>query len=172
MSESNRIFISYARTDAKIAQALADQLDAIGISYWIDYANLAIGEDWTKTIAAALHNADGIVILSSAQSSMSDWVAREIRFAVKCNVTLLRAGLSFLSGRPPLFAAGHQDAQHHSFHAIVIQELHPSGPSRKTVPSWQRGAKVYPCGKHSAHSRSFSFALQLQAQFRLRPRLV
>lgn len=89
MSESNRIFISYARTDAKIAQALADELDAIGISYWIDYANLAIGEDWTKTIAAALHNADGIVILSSAQSSMSDWVAREIRFAVKSNVPLL-----------------------------------------------------------------------------------
>jgi predicted nucleotide-binding protein len=89
MSENSRVFISYARPDAHIAQALAAQLNAIGVDYWIDYANLAIGEDWLQAITAGLKGADGVIIISSARSSQSDWVMREIRFAVANNVPLL-----------------------------------------------------------------------------------
>ena len=89
MPDSSRVFISYARPDAHIAQAVAAQLRAVGVDYWIDYANLAIGEDWTQTIATGLKSADGVIVISSQRSAESNWVMREIRFAVKSNVPLL-----------------------------------------------------------------------------------
>jgi predicted nucleotide-binding protein len=89
MSNHGRVFISYARPDAFIAQALAAELKALGVETWIDYANLEIGEDWSQAIAEGLRSADGVVIIASEKSAKSDWVQREMRLAVRTEVPLL-----------------------------------------------------------------------------------
>ena len=77
-SEAGRptLFLSYAHTDAKRAEALAAALGARGYIVWWD-SLIEGGASFAKSIRQALEAADAVVVLWSKTSIDSDWVADE-----------------------------------------------------------------------------------------------
>jgi predicted nucleotide-binding protein len=82
MGKGKRVFVSYARPDARIAQALVDRLRRYDVETWVDYDQLGLGVDWTQAIAEGLQRADGLVVIASERSKGSEWVTRELRLAL------------------------------------------------------------------------------------------
>jgi len=70
------IFLSYAHGDSKRAQQLAAALTERGYTVWWD-ALIEGGASFAKSIREALEAADAVVVLWSATSIESDWVADE-----------------------------------------------------------------------------------------------
>mgnify|MGYP003295911273 CR=1 FL=1 len=70
------IFLSYAHNDARRAEQLASALTARGFTVWWDNL-IEGGAQFAKSIRAALEAADAVVVLWSAASIESDWVADE-----------------------------------------------------------------------------------------------
>ncbi len=70
------VFLSYAHADAKRAQQLAAALTARGYLVWWDTL-IEGGASFAKSIREALEAADAVIVLWSASSVESDWVADE-----------------------------------------------------------------------------------------------
>lgn len=70
------IFLSYARDDARKAQALARFLERAGHSVWWD-RHIDGGSEFAGEIEAALREADAVVVLWSRASIKSAWVRDE-----------------------------------------------------------------------------------------------
>jgi TIR domain len=79
-----RVFISYARPDAKAARRLAARLRQLDFEVWIDSASLSAGDDWRAAISTAIRNADAVVIcLSTSSVSRRGFVQKEIALALE-----------------------------------------------------------------------------------------
>ncbi len=70
------LFLSYAHADARRAQAIAAALGQRGYTVWWD-SMIEGGASFAKSIGEALEAADAVVVLWSASSIQSDWVADE-----------------------------------------------------------------------------------------------
>jgi TolB-like protein len=70
------VFISYSRTDKRVAERLAASLDAFGVSHWMD-SHLAGGSTFTEVTEAELNEAGKVIVLWSEASIKSDWVKDE-----------------------------------------------------------------------------------------------
>src|SRR5690349_21202645 len=57
-----KIFISYSRNDRVAVQQLASLLSGAGFQVWIDYLELAPGEDWAESLNRAVHDASSIIV--------------------------------------------------------------------------------------------------------------
>lgn len=93
MDMATKIFISYSRTDylddknepleessvAKIVKTLKDN----GIDVWIDVNAHYKGQYFAKVIANKILWADKVLFISSENSNSSEWVKKEILFAVE-----------------------------------------------------------------------------------------
>lgn len=75
------IFISYARADRAMAEALANELKAKGYRVWWD-AELVGSDDFYEVILQALHNAKAAVVIWTKTSARSRFVRDEARFAL------------------------------------------------------------------------------------------
>ncbi len=73
---SGYVFISYGRTDRRVAHAVARELDERGFSVWWD-PKIDAGVAYDRVIEAALAAAACVVVLWSAHSVESDWVRAE-----------------------------------------------------------------------------------------------
>ena len=71
------IFISYAREDRDKAQILAQEIEMRGADPWWD-RELISGERYIETILRQVGQADHFVVLLSAHSQDSTWVAFEV----------------------------------------------------------------------------------------------
>lgn len=71
------VFISYAHGDSSIANELAHEFKARGISVFFDQA-LAAGTDFRQEIAQALTSAKVVIVLLSENTRRSSWVQEEI----------------------------------------------------------------------------------------------
>lgn len=71
-----RIFLSYAREDAARAKSLANALEHAGHQVWWD-RHVGGGARFAKEIAAALKDAEAVVVLWSGHSVDSSWVQDE-----------------------------------------------------------------------------------------------
>jgi predicted nucleotide-binding protein len=100
-SGRNRVFISYARVDASVAQALAEQLKDLGLDPWIDYDKLNVGDNWINAITKAINTADGIIIIASKASTQSSWIYQEMRRAVELKIPLLPVVVDDYKYLPP-----------------------------------------------------------------------
>ena len=82
-----QVFISYRHVepDATLARSLADALEQIGFSVFID-TNIPLGGQWGNVIDESLDKADCLVALVSAASAASAMVAAEIEQAHRLNV--------------------------------------------------------------------------------------
>src|SRR5262249_43949770 len=70
------VFISYARSDRPSAQALALELQRLGIDVWWDH-DLLGGEDYRKRINEVLSRASAVIVMWSRRSVESQFVMGE-----------------------------------------------------------------------------------------------
>ncbi len=74
------IFISYAKSDKKIAKILAEVFEKQGWSVWWD-PKIPPGKSWPEVIEEALSTTKCVVALWSKASKESKWVKKEARYA-------------------------------------------------------------------------------------------
>lgn len=73
-----RIFISYARDDAKsLALRLRDDLRAAGLTAWMDVADIQGGDNWARTIERVIESCDVGLALCSHKSYQSTYCRAE-----------------------------------------------------------------------------------------------
>ena len=72
-----RFFLSYSRQELYFAQAVAQHLRQSGLDVWFDIEQLEPGCDWKAEIAAGLDSAADLILIVSAASLKSAWVAKE-----------------------------------------------------------------------------------------------
>lgn len=78
------VFISYAREDRALAEALADHLKRQGFGVWWD-AELVGSDDFYEVILQALDQAKAAIVIWSEASAVSRFVRDEARFALYKN---------------------------------------------------------------------------------------
>jgi TIR domain len=84
-----RVFISHASAQRATAVALAEAMEATGVSTWISYRDIKPGEDWVDAIPVGVRSAEVVLVLVSPEAMSSDWVDRELMMAVRSKRKLL-----------------------------------------------------------------------------------
>jgi hypothetical protein len=79
---SMRVFLSYAHADEKLARKLGDQLVEKGFHVWDPKREILPGDNWARELGDALERSDAVVVILSPDSVKSEWVKREIQFAI------------------------------------------------------------------------------------------
>ena len=82
------IFISYARTDRKYADAIAMALEAAGLRIWWDAALLP-GQAYDNQIRSVLQDVKVVLGVLSPTSLQSKWVMHELTYAHSNGVTIV-----------------------------------------------------------------------------------
>jgi hypothetical protein len=72
-----KIFISYSRKDIDFARKLAGDLEKADYDIWWDITDLRGGDDWVKTLPAAIASSDFFIIILTPNSVESEWVRKE-----------------------------------------------------------------------------------------------
>jgi hypothetical protein len=75
------VFISHAEKDRPYAASLERALKSAGVRVW-EPGNIQPGDNWALEIGKALAEADALVVLLSPDAVASEWVQREIEFAI------------------------------------------------------------------------------------------
>jgi|GEM_PF-2255523 len=73
-------FVSYARQDAAYVRRLVAHLRAAGVGVWMD-DQIASGDRWDRVIRDRLGASVGVILVVSAASERSRWVAEEVEHA-------------------------------------------------------------------------------------------
>lgn len=76
-NKKNHIFISYSRSDSKIADAVVAALDAAGLKVWLDRREIQIGQSFVAAMNEGLAEASYLLFLASPASLASHWVETE-----------------------------------------------------------------------------------------------
>lgn len=85
-----KVFISYAHKDedeGKYLSLLEKGLDKEGINTWSDLSGLRAGDTWRTALKRVASNTDCVLVLVSAASARSDWVKKEVAWAIKSHNT-------------------------------------------------------------------------------------
>lgn len=83
LREHDYVFISYAREDAAIANALYLHLKEAGVEAWLDTQRLLGGQQWAAEVRRAIRGCRYFVALLSAQSvSKRGYVQKELKYAL------------------------------------------------------------------------------------------
>jgi hypothetical protein len=82
-------FISYANADSEFAQKLAWDLQAKGITTWLDAMNNKPGASWDDARRSALTTAQGVIALFSAQALSSSDFLEEYAHTLLENLRML-----------------------------------------------------------------------------------
>lgn len=75
------VFLSYGAGDRPAARELAEGLRDRSFDVWTD-DRISPGENWAAEIARALDRSDAMVVLFTPRSVESEWVKREVEFAL------------------------------------------------------------------------------------------
>ena len=71
------VFLSYVHADQNWALALAENLQRLGVSVWVDQWNRAPGEEWTSRLQNALANSEVLVSVVTPDWARSKWAVEE-----------------------------------------------------------------------------------------------
>ena len=77
-----RVFLSYSTADEDFAKQLGSHLSRRGCDVWDPSEQLFPGDNWLLKIGEALKESKAMVVLLSPDSTKSEWVRREIEYAV------------------------------------------------------------------------------------------
>lgn len=84
MSETKKVFISYAREDKSLARRLFRDLQAAGAEPWLDEESILPGQRWKVAISSAIRESDFfLALLSSSSVSKRGYVQKELREAME-----------------------------------------------------------------------------------------
>jgi len=88
---ANDVFISYARENTVAANAIADWLQDIGISCWIDNQTIAHqhGDDWAEEIVSAIKSSRVMIVVLSQHANASKYVKSEVQAAFDSDVPII-----------------------------------------------------------------------------------
>jgi signal transduction histidine kinase len=77
------VFLSYAREERVAARRLCESLRRRGVNVWFDEDSLIAGQDWLRTITAAIKKSDFFLpVMSDISVGKRGFVQREIREAL------------------------------------------------------------------------------------------
>lgn len=76
------IFLSHNHADKSFVRQLATDLGNQGISYWLDEAEIKVGESLIEKIRAGIDKVDFVAVVLSPNSAASPWVQREVDVAM------------------------------------------------------------------------------------------
>ena len=77
---TKQVFLSYARKDKDIANAVAKELQLIGINVWYDQS-ISPGANWLDEINSALNESDSMIAILNQHSFSSEYVRNELQHA-------------------------------------------------------------------------------------------
>jgi len=77
------VFVSYSRSDVDLVELIELDLSEDGHIIWRDTENIRGGEDWSTKIEQGILDAYAFIVVLSAVALESEWVNREIDFALK-----------------------------------------------------------------------------------------
>jgi TIR domain len=77
-----QVFLSYDRADRAFAKALSAELIRRGLSVWRGEEEVLPGDNWALQVGEALKKSKAMVVLVSPDSMRSNWVRREIEYAL------------------------------------------------------------------------------------------
>ena len=75
------VFLSYARADKDLAEAVSRAFEQRGILVWRDVLGIPGGAEWRDSLVEALAKTQAVVLLMTPGSMESKWVRRELEFA-------------------------------------------------------------------------------------------
>jgi tetratricopeptide (TPR) repeat protein len=103
-------FISYAKADAKKAQAIAEGLEKRGFKCWIAPRDVKAGRAYGDEIIRGIESAKAFILVLSKASNDSAFVAREVERAVSKKKPILAVRLADIQPAPALelFISGTQ----------------------------------------------------------------
>ena len=78
----NEVFLSHSSADRAFANRIAEILRRHGIAVWFSQTDIIGAQQWHDQIGNALKRCDWFVLLLSPNSVRSDWVKRELLFAL------------------------------------------------------------------------------------------
>jgi hypothetical protein len=76
------VFLSHNVKDKPFVQKLARDLDNHGVQYWLDEAEIKVGDSLIEKIRSGIDEVDYVAVILSPNSIASPWVQREIDVAV------------------------------------------------------------------------------------------
>lgn len=76
------VFLSHNTKDKPFVRKLAKDLDSHGVKYWLDEAEIKIGESLIEKIRSGIDQVDYVAVILSENSVASPWVQREIDVAM------------------------------------------------------------------------------------------
>jgi hypothetical protein len=79
---SKSVFLSHTHADKPFVRRLAADLEAHGVRYWLDEAEIKVGESLIEKIRQGLDEVDFVAAILSPNSTASSWVQRELDVAM------------------------------------------------------------------------------------------
>jgi hypothetical protein len=79
----SRFFISYSSFNTDLASGIERILRAAGHGVWRDRTSLKVGDNWRTEVEFGITNSDEVIVLLTPESSASEPVAHEIRYAIR-----------------------------------------------------------------------------------------
>jgi len=83
------IFISFASSDRKAADAICSAIERRGMRCWIATRNIGAGENFQEAITRAIRSAKVMILVFSAHANNSLEVKKEIALAGRYNVIVV-----------------------------------------------------------------------------------
>ncbi|WP_245738920.1 toll/interleukin-1 receptor domain-containing protein [Nitrosomonas marina] len=84
---SKSIFLSHTHADKAFVRKLAADLEAHGVRYWLDEAEIKVGQSLIKKIRQGLDGVDFVAAILSPDSIASPWVQRELDVAMNQEIS-------------------------------------------------------------------------------------
>ena len=75
------VFISHARKDKSVADAICEKLESAGVRCWIAERHILAGEDWTAATRNAIGSSRVMILLLSENANSAPHIQREIAHA-------------------------------------------------------------------------------------------
>ena len=72
-----KVFISYSRKDMDFVRKLAGDMETAGYDVWWDITDLRGGDDWVRSLPAAIEASQFFIIVLTPNSTESEWVQKE-----------------------------------------------------------------------------------------------
>lgn len=107
------VFLSHNHADKPFVRRIASDLDNQGIPYWLDEAEIKVGESLIEKIRAGIDKVDFVAVVLSPSSVASLWVQREVDVAMNQEIAGHRVKvlpLMYKSCDLPGFLLGKRDA--------------------------------------------------------------